>query len=160
MASEKKSILEIVLMPLVIALVGVMSTWAITLVQQENSERQIIAQLESAEKIAEGNLKVKALEIFKENIFDEDAQKRKIAISMLSSLDPELGLSISTAIAENEEEQAEIRALAGKAAEEIQERATKLETYEIRRCKYFGLKCWYETITREVPQANNKLNKD
>jgi hypothetical protein len=158
MADEKKTLLEIILMPLVVAVIGATSTFAITSVQIANSERQFQAQLQSAEKIADGNLKVKALEIFRENIFEDDLQKRKMAVGMLTALDRELGLQISKVIAENKDESPEIQKLASETAKFIEGEIQREKREVCTKLGPFKMSC--KTVYVDRPISNKQLNPD
>jgi flagellar basal body-associated protein FliL len=67
-AHESKTWIEIILMPLVIALVGVLGTHWITKEQEVSALAASKAQIESAKEAAKADRQIKLLEIFSEKI--------------------------------------------------------------------------------------------
>ena len=61
--AEKKNWIEIVLMPVVITLVGIVGTFLITSQHEKNSQQARLAQLESARELAEADRQIKIIEI-------------------------------------------------------------------------------------------------
>lgn len=90
--AENRSWVEIVLMPLAIALVGILGTHFIT-TQQENS-----AKLKAAE-----DRQIKILEIFADNITSKDDDERIFALRLLGAVDDELAERLARAVSETEQ---------------------------------------------------------
>ena len=84
---DRKSIWEVLLTPLTVAVVGVIGTYYISK-----------AQLESSNAIAQGQQKIKIIEIFSDKITNDDHKQRELAINILTTLDAELGQGILIAI--------------------------------------------------------------
>ncbi len=75
----KKSCIEVVLMPLAVALVGMFGTYFITSQQQESAETKAVADRQ-----------VKILEIFAEKITSSDESERIFALRLLGTVDNDL----------------------------------------------------------------------
>lgn len=103
---EKKSWIEIFLMPLVIAGVGILGTYLITQQQADVAEANAISERQ-----------VKILEIFAEKITNEDEKQRLLAIKLLRVLDDDLAEKLASAVAETEPEESEIKKVATKVAD-------------------------------------------
>ena len=110
--SESKSYLEIAIMPMVVAGLGIFGTHSVT--SQQNRSTQILsqAQLQSEEKRTRGEQQLKILEIFSEKVVSADVRDRQVAIRILTALDVELATKLASAIAANESEAPEVRTLA------------------------------------------------
>ena len=112
---EKKGLLEIVLMPLVVAVVGALATYFVTKQQIRSADLLSRTQLRSAAEQSKAEQKVKILQIFGEKITSERPEDRELAIRILSTIDSELAVKISSAILQNEAEDVNVR----KAAQEV-----------------------------------------
>lgn len=84
---KKRSIWEVILTPITVAVIGIIGT--ITISQ---------AQLESANAIAQSQQKIKIIEIFSDKITHNDHRERELAIKILTTLDSELGQEIVIAV--------------------------------------------------------------
>lgn len=84
---EKKSIWEVILTPITVAVIGIIGTITISK-----------AQLESANAIAQSQQKIKIIEIFSDKITNNDHRERELAIKILTTLDSDLGQEIVVAI--------------------------------------------------------------
>jgi hypothetical protein len=104
--TEKKNWIEIFLMPIVIAGVGILGTYLIT--QQQES---------TAKANADSDRQVKILEIFSEKITSEDKKQRLLAIKLLRVLDDELAEKLASAVAEAEPDKSELKIAATKVAD-------------------------------------------
>ena len=113
--AERKSIAEVILMPLAIAFVGVLSTFVVTCQQQE-----------SAETLAAADRQVKILEIFADKITSTEEAERIFALRLLDTLDNELAAKLAHAVSENESEPPKIRRAAGQIVAEAGARASSL----------------------------------
>jgi hypothetical protein len=102
MADTPKSWLEIVLLPIVIAGVGVFSTQLITHAQLESAERIARANTDSADSRAKSEQQIKVLEIFSDQIKSENISKRMVAVRMLGALDSQLGEKLARAVADSD----------------------------------------------------------
>lgn len=107
--AKKKTLKEIVIMPLVPTLIGTGSTYFITQYQQKHTEQVSLAQrgaaatlaraqIESAEKLSRDQHAIKVLEIFGEKIVDGDAEVRKRAVRLLPAVGSEVGRKLAEAI--------------------------------------------------------------
>lgn len=106
-----KRLAEIVLMPVVIALVGIFGTIMITIMQHLDAHHLAEAQLEGATQLANAQLEsarerskadrqVKVLEIFNEKIASDDPHERALAIRLLRAIEPDLAETITELLAE------------------------------------------------------------
>ena len=84
---DKKSSFEIILMPLVVAIIGIVGTILVT-----NS------QIKSSNTLAEAQQKIKIIEIFSDKITENNESERALAIKVLAAVDPELGQKIASAV--------------------------------------------------------------
>ena len=116
--SEKKSWIEIILMPLVIALVGVIGTYFITSQQVRNSQIQKNAQLESARELAEEDRQIKIIEIVAEKITSSNKSERIIGLKLLKIIDSNLAEKIANAIIETEPESSDVKKVAQEAVKD------------------------------------------
>ena len=104
--AENKNWIEIFLMPLVIAGVGILGTYLITQQQELNA----IAK-------ADSDRQIKILEIFAEKITNEDIKQRLLAIKLLRALDDDLAEKLASAVAEAEPDKSKIKEVATKVAD-------------------------------------------
>lgn len=110
--ADKKNILEIALIPLVIAGVG----FYISYQQQKN-----------AEIMASADRQVKILEIFSEQIINSTKESERIfAINILAALDDELAAKLAQAVSKNENEPPGVRRAADQIVQETEARASSL----------------------------------
>jgi len=121
--SNKKSFIEVVLMPLVIALVGIGGTYFLTTQQGKNAKTSKDAQLESTRELAEADRQVKILEIFAEKVASNDQQERILALRLLDALDPALAEKLASAVVAAEPEESEVRKVADEVALEASAKA-------------------------------------
>lgn len=120
--NNKKSLIEMVLMPLVIALVGIGGTYLITAQQENSATTMKDAQLESTRELADADRQVKILEIFAEKVASQDQQERILALRLLDVLDPALAGKLATAVLEAEPAESEVRKVADEVALEANAR--------------------------------------
>ena len=113
--SEKKGLLEIVLMPLVVVLVGTVSTHFITAQQHK-----------SAETLAAADREVKLLEIFSEKMASNEESERIYALKLLGTLDSNLATRLAQTVLENEREQPKVLQTANQIIEEAKARENSL----------------------------------
>ena len=110
MEETPKSKLESLVLPLVIAVVGVCSTYLITSVQIRNAnilaeatrrseDRRAEDNLKSAERRAEADQNIKILEMFSDQIKSKDPAQRKLALQILTALEPDLAEKLALAVA-------------------------------------------------------------
>lgn len=123
---ERKSIAEIILMPLVVALVGIAGTFLITQQQEQNARTMSGAQMESTREMAKADRQIKILEIFSEKIASDDPKQRILALRLLRAVDGELAEKLAVAVSETATEQPEVRKVANQEAEEAAARAGSL----------------------------------
>ncbi len=104
--AAKQSWVEIILMPLAVALAGTLGTYFITTQQQRSVE------LRAAE-----DRQIKILEIFAENITSKDESERIFALRLLGTLDDDLAERLARAVSETEQEPSTVRAVATQVAQ-------------------------------------------
>lgn len=88
--AERKRFLEIVLMPLVLAIVGALGTYLITEQQREASEAAAEAQRQATAARAAADRQLKILDIFADKITSPNENERILAIYSTLALDPDL----------------------------------------------------------------------
>ncbi|CAN2043248.1 hypothetical protein GMMP1_100026 [Candidatus Magnetomoraceae bacterium gMMP-1] len=117
--SERKNWVEIVLMPIVVAVVGVVGTLLIT--QQQNKTAALMrkTELEKTQEIAAADRQIKILELFADKILDPDQNQRLLALRLLTAVDGDLAKNLATAVSEDESEKPEIKALAKQVAKDV-----------------------------------------
>ncbi len=103
-------ILDIVLMPLVVALVGGAATFFITRYQTQNAERIAAAQLASAERSARSERELRSLDLFTRLIESNSPKTRERAVRLLEAVDPDLATRLANAIATDDAETPAVRA--------------------------------------------------
>lgn len=129
-----KSWIEIVLLPIVLAGVGIAGTILVTRQQEKSAERisraqvesaaqQAKAELESAEKQAEADRQIKILEIFAEKITSREEKERLLAVRLLGALDAELAKSLADAVGRDEPPESAVRRVASEVSSEAESRA-------------------------------------
>ena len=91
--NNKKSFLEIVLMPLAIALIGVSGSVGIW-----------YGQREQARILAESEQKIEMVNIFSKNFASEDVREREIAFRILSVLSADFGVKLEEELDPNKED--------------------------------------------------------
>ncbi len=104
---EKKSWIEIILMPVVVACVGSLGTYLITQQQEANAVAK-----------AASDRQIKILEIFAEKITDEDMNQRILGINLLRALDADLAEKLALAVADAEPDKSELKIAATRIADE------------------------------------------
>jgi hypothetical protein len=102
MDQKAKSTFEALVLPLVIAIVGVTSTYMITRSQLQSADKLAIANRESEERRAVADQHVKILEMFSDQIKSGEPAKRKMALRVLTALEPELAEKLAQAVADTD----------------------------------------------------------
>ena len=113
--AERKSLAEIVFIPIVVAVVGIAGTWIITdqqhkntilLTEQQNRSAEIArkAQIEKAQETAASDRQIKILEIFVEKIQSPEPTQREFALRLLTAVDGELAGKLADAVLYTEAE--------------------------------------------------------
>lgn len=97
----RKSFFEIVLMPIVIAILGSAATFAITTYQARTSKEIADAQRASAERMALSDRQLKALELFSRMIVSEKETEKQMAVRLLTAVDAELARQLTASIEAN-----------------------------------------------------------
>lgn len=90
----EKSMLEVVLMPLVLAIVGTVGTYLITQQKQQATEAQADLERERANAVALASRQVKVLELFADKIVSDDEGEQTLALFSTLALDPELAAKL------------------------------------------------------------------
>lgn len=114
MSDEKitKNWTEIILMPLVIAIVGIIGAYFAAKIQNDHARKMNDAQIQSSQNIAEAQTKsamekalmdrrVKILELFFDKMAAGSKQEKERALLLLKAVDPELASILSEAIAKD-----------------------------------------------------------
>lgn len=113
--SQGKSWIEVFLMPLVVAVVGILGTYWITEQQGKDATTK-----------ADADRQIKILEIFSEKITSTDKEQRILALRLLRAVDGDLAAKLATAVSETEGESPEVRKVASEVAEEADARSKLL----------------------------------
>ena len=103
--------IETILMPLVIAFVGTLSTYKITAQQEANANKQ-----------AESDRHIKILDIFAQKIASDNEHERILAINILRALDNELAEKLASAVVDTEPEQSRVKGVATKMVDTVKMR--------------------------------------
>ena len=112
---QGKSWIEVFLMPLVVAVVGILGTYFITDQQGKDANTK-----------ADADRQIKILEIFAEKITNPDEAQRILALRLLKAIDGDLAAKLATAVSEAEPKQSKVRQVANEVAEEADARAKLL----------------------------------
>ena len=102
MDQKGKTTLETLVLPLVIAIVGVTGTYMITRSQLQSADKLATANRESEERRAIADQNVKILEMFSDQIKSSEPAKRKLALRVLTALEPELAEKLAQAVADTD----------------------------------------------------------
>jgi hypothetical protein len=113
--ASKKNPIEVVLMPLVVALVGIVGTHLIT----QQQERNALAK-------AAADRQVQLLEIFAAKVTSKDNAERVLALRLLRAVDGDLAAKLASAVAAGEPETSAVRRVAEEVADEALARARLL----------------------------------
>jgi len=126
--NEKKSWVEIMIMPLVVAIVGIVGTSLITNQQIKNAETQKAAQLEASKQMADADRQIKILEIVSEKLTSENPAHIETGLRLLSAIDAELAEKVARAVLGGEPDESAVRRVAEQA---IGEGAFRSETKKL-----------------------------
>jgi hypothetical protein len=99
--SSEKTWTEIVLMPIVVAAVGVFGTLLVTGQQADNASLARKTELEKTQEIADADRQIKILEIFSEKITSQSEEDRILALKLLTALDGALAGKLAAAVSES-----------------------------------------------------------
>jgi hypothetical protein len=127
--AEQKSVIEIVLMPLVVAIVGIIGTVLITAQQQDNTQALSEAQLKSTEDRSSADRQIRVLEMFVEKITSGNERDRILALKILEELDPGLAAKLASAVSMTETTNTEVSKLAKVVAQDAAVRANKSRVF-------------------------------
>jgi hypothetical protein len=105
--ADSKSWVEIILMPLVVASVGILGTHFLAQQQERNAQAK-----------ADSDRQVKILEIFAEKVTSADEGQRLLALKLLRAVDDGLAAKLASAVAEAAPEQSQVREVATAVATE------------------------------------------
>ncbi len=119
---EKKSIAEIILMPLVVSFVDVLGTYVLSSAQQQASQNIRVAELESAQRIGQADRQVAILGVFSDKITSESEAERIMALRLLKTVDSELANDLATVVVKSENESDTVKNIALQVAEEAKAR--------------------------------------
>jgi hypothetical protein len=110
--SEKKSILEIAIIPIVVTIVGISGTLLITNQQENNASIMSAAQLNTTKELAEADREIKVLDIVSEQLTSSDLEKKELGLRLLGAVSGKLAEKIALAYSEGEPKNSKLRELA------------------------------------------------
>ncbi|MDF2180224.1 hypothetical protein P2G88_18365 [Aliiglaciecola sp. CAU 1673] len=90
--------IEVILMPLAVALVGILGTYLVTEQQDRTSAT-----------LANSDRQIKILEIFADKVTSSDDKERLLAINLLGALDNELAEKLAQAVVDSEPGQTQVK---------------------------------------------------
>jgi len=93
---EKKRWIDVILMPLVVAMVGIFGTVLITSQQQKSADTRAAAAQQSAEIRASADRQLKLLEIFSQKVASPNHGERVVAIRLIKAVDRELAAKLES----------------------------------------------------------------
>jgi uncharacterized protein (UPF0333 family) len=96
-----KTWVEVILMPVVIAVVGIMGTYLVTAQQHKAVEIRAATERKAAEIRADSDRQLKIIEIFMEKITSNDENERLFALNLTRTLDIDLSIKLLTAVIES-----------------------------------------------------------
>ena len=114
MKREGKSLIEIVLMPLVVAMVGFWGTWIISERDERNATLRAASEREA-----------KMVEIFANKITSSDKNEKIMALKLLEVMEPDLAQKLGEAVLESDLDE-QVRAIASNAVEVATARSMSL----------------------------------
>jgi hypothetical protein len=123
---RKYYLLEILIVPVVVALVGILGTFFINTQLENSAKARADADREIAEKRAKADQHIKILEIFAEKVSSNSESQRTLALRLLSALDAELEEKIAKAVYNSESKQSILKNVASQVAEDANARARDL----------------------------------
>jgi hypothetical protein len=112
---QGKSWIEVFLMPVVVAVVGLLGTYFITEQQGRDASTK-----------ADADRQIKVLEIFSEKITSEKETQRILALRLLKAVDPDLAEKLASAVSETEPKESKVRQVANEVAAEADARSKLL----------------------------------
>lgn len=121
--AEPRSWIQIVLLPIVLAGVGISGTFLVTRQQEKSAQRISAAQLESARAQAIADRQIKILEIFAQTITSPEEKERLLAVRLLGAVDAELAENLAAAVAEAEPPESAVRRVATEVFDQAVSRA-------------------------------------
>ncbi len=99
--STEKTWVEIVLMPMVVAVVGIVGTLLVTAQQAKNAELARKTELEKTQEIADADRQIKILEIFADKITSKSDSDKLLALEILTAIDGSLAEKLASAVKES-----------------------------------------------------------
>lgn len=127
--ADQKSVIEIVLMPLVVAIVGIIGTVLITGQQQKNTQALSEVQLKSTEDRSSADRQIRVLEMFVEKITSGNERDKILALKILEELDPDLAAKLASAVSMTETDNSEVSKFAKTVAQDAAVRANKSRVF-------------------------------
>jgi hypothetical protein len=112
---QGKSWIEVFLMPVVVAAVGILGTYFIT--EQQGRDANVKA---------DADRQIKILEIFSEKITSADEAQRILALRLLKAVDGDLAEKLASAVSETEPVESKVRQVANEVAAEADARSNLL----------------------------------
>jgi len=109
--ADGKNWMQIVLMPVVVAGVGIGGTFLINRAQEKTAKER-----------ADADRQIKILEMFSQQITHSDQKQRLLGLSLLTALDSELAAKLAKAVSESETESTPVK----RAADKVQLQATAI----------------------------------
>ncbi|MEI6140471.1 MAG: hypothetical protein WCP85_14485 [Mariniphaga sp.] len=111
---EKKSAIEIFIMPLIILFIGTFSTIYITKVERENTNNNISKDRDINIIHNKEQKDIQSLDLFQKLILSNNNRDKELAIRLLNSIDPSMAINFALAISLNRTEDRSISFLAYK----------------------------------------------
>jgi hypothetical protein len=149
---SKKSIFELLLLPVVVTIVGSISTYMITQQQLKSAELVSKTQLESTERTTRSDQQIKIIQIFSDKITSKDIREREIAVRILKALDTSLALKLISSIAETNSEDPSVKQV----AQSLEEQLTDVDNSR----SYFCVISSHATLEQAINRANTVKNDD
>lgn len=153
-ASDSKSILELVLMPLAIAIVGIAGSMIIASAQIQSNADLNKQNLEAAKQRAIAERELKIIEIVLQGINDPDAKKRQVALKLLDLVEGNLAVSLAKFVKDKEPLNSQIRVDAdiemAKAAQRVVSSSTREEPGLCEKYAIYNSSTWKSRFQKEV----------
>lgn len=153
-ASDSKSILEIVLMPIAIAVVGIAGSMIIANAQIQNNVDLNKQNIEAAKQRANEARELRVVEIFLQGITDPDAKKRQAVLMLLELVEGNLAVNLANFVKKNEPLNSPTRLVAeeegAKAAQRVASASMREEPGMCEKYASYNSSTWKSRFQKEV----------
>jgi len=139
--SEKKSLLEMVVMPITVSLISIVG--AVYLTQQQNKNTVYLTtqqnnsltfqrrvEFDNAKALADGERQIKILELFAAKITSPNPREQKLALQLLGVMEPELSEDLTKAL-KSEGDHSQIQMWVQEAATRASQRVVMSPVYRV-----------------------------